>query len=64
MIIPCGLTGMGVTSMEKKLEQKISFEKVTRDYIEVFAEVFQRNTILDSSKDYHQYFENTETNRP
>ncbi len=61
MIIPCGLAGMGVTSMEKKLEQKISIENVTRDYIEVFAEVFQRNTIFASTKDYYQFFENTQT---
>ncbi len=41
MIVPCGITDKGVTSLEKELGRKVSQEEVKQKLMHHFAEVFQ-----------------------
>jgi lipoate-protein ligase B len=48
MIVPCGIVGKGVTSMQKELSRGIDLAEVAERYIPSFASVFHRNMILMS----------------
>jgi lipoyl(octanoyl) transferase len=48
MIVPCGIVGRGVTSMQKELSCGIDLAEVAARYIPRFASVFHRNMILMS----------------
>jgi lipoyl(octanoyl) transferase len=40
VIIPCGLKGKGVTSLERLLGRKVPMEEAKAKVVEAFAEVF------------------------
>jgi lipoate-protein ligase B len=48
MIVPCGIVGRGVTSMQKELSRDIDLAEVAERYVPSFASVFHRNMILMS----------------
>lgn len=48
MIVPCGIVGRGVTSMQQELSRQIDLAEVAERYIPSFASVFHRNMILMS----------------
>ena len=48
MIVPCGIVGRGVTSMQKELSRGIDLAEVAERYIPSFASVFHRNMVLMS----------------
>ncbi|XP_070799786.1 octanoyl-[acyl-carrier-protein]:protein N-octanoyltransferase LIPT2, mitochondrial [Pituophis catenifer annectens] len=39
-IVPCGLEGLGVTSLSQELQRHVSVEEATQPFLEVFQEVF------------------------
>ena len=39
-IVPCGITGKAVTSLEAEVRQKTDYEKIKREVRDAFAEVF------------------------
>ncbi|XP_070605520.1 octanoyl-[acyl-carrier-protein]:protein N-octanoyltransferase LIPT2, mitochondrial isoform X1 [Erythrolamprus reginae] len=39
-IVPCGLEGLGVTSLSQELQRHMSVEEATQPFLEVFQEVF------------------------
>ncbi|KAM3837544.1 octanoyl-[acyl-carrier-protein]:protein N-octanoyltransferase LIPT2, mitochondrial [Vipera latastei] len=39
-IVPCGLEGLGVTSLSQELRRHVSVEEATQPFLEVFQEVF------------------------
>uniref|UniRef100_A0A8C5SGY1 BPL/LPL catalytic domain-containing protein n=1 Tax=Laticauda laticaudata TaxID=8630 RepID=A0A8C5SGY1_LATLA len=39
-IVPCGLEGLGVTSLSQELHRHVSVEEATQPFLEVFQEVF------------------------
>lgn len=45
LIIPCGITGGGVTSMQKLLERRLEIQAVAQKYIVEFGTVFNRHII-------------------
>ena len=45
MIVPCGIVGRGVTSMQKELSRPIDLAEVAERYIPSFASVLRRNMI-------------------
>jgi lipoyl(octanoyl) transferase len=48
MIVPCGIVGRDVTSMQKELSRRIDLAEVAERYIASFGSVFHRNMILMS----------------
>ncbi|KAG8137123.1 hypothetical protein E2320_005659 [Naja naja] len=44
-IVPCGLEGLGVTSLSQELHRHVSVEEATQAFLEVFQEVFNCNLI-------------------
>jgi lipoate-protein ligase B len=48
MIVPCGIVGRGITSMQKELSGRVDLVEVAERYIPSFASVFHRNMILMS----------------
>lgn len=61
LIVPCGISGRGVTSMEKELEQRLDLRTVAERYIHEFEFVFKRhiirmdrNKLRDDLKDYEK----------
>lgn len=48
-IVPCGITGKGVTSLQEELKQNISLEKVTPIFIEAFCDHFGSKVINHES---------------
>ena len=38
-IVPCGMPGLDVTSMERETGQQVSVERVGREWAELFADV-------------------------
>jgi lipoyl(octanoyl) transferase len=51
LIVPCGIVGRGVTSMQALLTQFLDVEKVAERLIPEFASVFQRTMIRMSADD-------------
>jgi lipoate-protein ligase B len=45
LIVPCGIAGVGVTSMSKLLERKLDLLEVARAYTKRFGEVFSREIV-------------------
>jgi len=45
LITPCGLSGTGVTSIEKLTGRKVAIDDVRRTIVRVFAEVFEREML-------------------
>lgn len=45
LIVPCGISGRGVTSMEKQLSHPVEMSDVAERYTREFAVVFKRNPI-------------------
>jgi lipoate-protein ligase B len=48
LIVPCGITGRNVTSMQKHLSPMIDLEDVSNRYIQEFGAVFNRTMIQSS----------------
>ena len=46
LIIPCGIVGKEVTSLEKELEIEVDFEEVTQIFISNFFKLFQLNNLI------------------
>lgn len=46
LIIPCGIVGKEVTSLEKELEMEVDFEEVTQIFISNFFKLFQLNKLI------------------
>jgi lipoyl(octanoyl) transferase len=40
-IVPCGIVGKGVTTLEKELGKKVEMEEVKKVLLKQFSEVFQ-----------------------
>jgi lipoate-protein ligase B len=53
LIVPCGIVGRGVTSMQELLSHPLNMRAVAEKYIPEFSIVFQRNMILMSE---HELF--------
>jgi lipoyl(octanoyl) transferase len=43
LIVPCGIRGLGVTSLERLLGRPVAFERVTDRLVAHFADVFERS---------------------
>ncbi len=48
LIVPCGIVGRGVTSMQKHLSRAVDLEEAAAGYILEFGSVFSRNMIRTS----------------
>jgi lipoate-protein ligase B len=48
LIVPCGITGRNVTSMQKHLSRMIDLEDVSDQYVREFSSVFKRTMIRSS----------------
>ena len=46
LIIPCGITGKEVTSMEKVLGTKVDFEKVKQEFVKEFEQLLGVQPLL------------------
>lgn len=46
LIIPCGIVGKEVTSLEKELEMEVDFEEVTQIFISNFFKLFKLNKLI------------------
>jgi lipoate-protein ligase B len=51
LIVPCGIVGRGVASMQMLLAQRVEVEAVAERFIPEFASVFQRHMIRMSADD-------------
>jgi lipoyl(octanoyl) transferase len=51
LIVPCGITGKNVTSMQKHLLREVALAEVGGQYIQEFGFVFKRNMIRTSEPD-------------
>jgi lipoate-protein ligase B len=51
LIVPCGINGRNVTSMEKHLSRMVELEEAAGRYIQEFGDVFRRNMIKTSEQD-------------
>jgi lipoate-protein ligase B len=51
LIVPCGISGRGVSSMEKELAHTLEMCDVAERYIQEFGVVFKRNLIRISGRD-------------
>ncbi|XP_050779112.1 putative lipoyltransferase 2, mitochondrial [Gopherus flavomarginatus] len=40
-IVPCGLEGMGVTSLSEELQRHVTVDEITEPFLDAFEEVFQ-----------------------
>ena len=43
LIVPCGIEGKAVTSMEKEIGKKVDFQEVQRIFLEKFSELLHQN---------------------
>jgi lipoate-protein ligase B len=50
LIVPCGITGRNVTSIQKHLSRKVQLEEVADQYIQEFGEIFKRHMIGTSEQ--------------
>jgi lipoate-protein ligase B len=61
MIVPCGIVGRRVTSMEMQLSRKVEVREVAERYVQEFGLIFNRTMIrvseADLLEDLHQYAE-------
>jgi lipoate-protein ligase B len=48
LIVPCGIIGRGVTSMQKQLVSTLDIQEVAERYIQEFGSIFNRNMIRTS----------------
>ncbi|KAM6447760.1 octanoyl-[acyl-carrier-protein]:protein N-octanoyltransferase LIPT2, mitochondrial isoform 1-T1 [Liasis olivaceus] len=48
-IVPCGLEGLGVTSLSQELQRHVSVEEATGPFLETFQEVFNCSLSEESS---------------
>lgn len=60
MIVPCGIVGRSVTSMQQELARDIDLAEVAGRYIPSFASVFHRNMILMSPDAFLEDLSNAE----
>jgi len=44
-IVPCGIKGKGVTSLQKETNQDIDMQQVCKDFVKCFSEVFECRTL-------------------
>jgi lipoate-protein ligase B len=51
LIVPCGITGKNVSSMQKHLLRPIDLKEVADRYIQEFSAVFNRNMVRTSEQD-------------
>jgi lipoate-protein ligase B len=51
LIVPCGISGRGVSSMKKQLSHPVEMSEVAARYIKEFEIVFKRNAIRISDPD-------------
>jgi lipoyl(octanoyl) transferase len=47
LIVPCGLRGRGVTSLERLLDRPIDLSAVEQSIIEHFCRVFEREPVVE-----------------
>ena len=50
LIVPCGITGKGVTSLEKLLGRVVSMDEVESAAIQAFADVFERRPVVGEAE--------------
>jgi lipoate-protein ligase B len=60
LIVPCGITGRSVTSMQKHLSRMVDLEEVSARYIGEFGDVFKRTMIKTSEQDLCEELRNCE----
>ncbi len=53
LIVPCGIVGRGVTSMQKHLSHPVDLQEVAGRYIQEFGKVFKRNMIIVNEHTLH-----------
>jgi lipoate-protein ligase B len=51
LIVPCGISGRGVSSMKKQLSHPVEMSDVAERYTQEFGIVFKRNLIRTSGRD-------------
>jgi lipoate-protein ligase B len=51
LIVPCGISGRGISSMNRQLSRPLELSEVAKRYTEEFGIVFNRNLIRISSRD-------------
>jgi len=65
LIVPCGISGRGITSMEKQLAHRQDLHAVADTYIQEFGFVFKRHIIkmdaMDLLDELHRFEEEMET---
>ncbi|HYK87700.1 MAG TPA: lipoyl(octanoyl) transferase LipB [Acidobacteriota bacterium] len=57
LIIPCGISGKSVASMETVLSRKIDLREVAQKYVHHFAHVYKRRTTMISERDLEENLE-------
>jgi lipoyl(octanoyl) transferase len=60
LIVPCGIPGGGVTSMQSLLAKQLNLESVADRVIEVFGKVFQRRLVPTSHRELEAELEEFE----
>ena len=51
LIVPCGISDRGVTSLERATGRHVSVEEVEDMFVQHFAEVFDREVVIDAKAD-------------
>jgi lipoate-protein ligase B len=51
LIVPCGISGRGVSSIQKELSHPVEMSDVAERYVQEFGIVFKRNLVRISSQD-------------
>lgn len=54
LIIPCGISGRGVTSMQEHLSQNAHIGAIAERYVSEFGSVYNRNMIIISEKELRE----------
>jgi lipoate-protein ligase B len=51
LIVPCGITGRSITSMQKQLSRTLGLQEIAEGYIREFAAVFNRKMVILSESE-------------
>ena len=55
-IIPCGIKGKGITSINKELKKSVSINEVKEKLLQNLKKTFDANLIFSIWKTIHDYF--------
>lgn len=54
LIIPCGIVGKAVTSMQQMLSRTLAMEEIAGEYMEIFGDAFQRRMMRGSEAEVRE----------